>query len=120
MKKLVFGLIATVMFGFIGNAQVSKPTDSGQVLLNIPKEFKSIYLETDKDSGAKTHVEFFKKYNVNITVIVDKSNKIIKFSVPKDSIDSNLLLNIASPMGQCVGGCGGTWACFFGCLLEIG
>lgn len=83
MKKLLFGLIATVMFGFVGNAQ----TDS-QNLLKDPDYQKMIGIQIDIVKSFIEKKVDFEKFDFNNN---EEFLKIIDMS--KDEYLSNVKLN---------------------------
>jgi hypothetical protein len=81
MKKLVFGLIATVMFGFFGNAQVSRQLIDLQKQFGplVNHEFPSSLRTTTPDSD-----------DIHTIVLGKKDNCIVVF------LDENGIQNISS------------------------
>ena len=122
MKKLLFGLIATIMFGFVGNAQVTKagtclPQGNSTVL--IPSEIKSPIANASNEVSYLS--AFSKKYNGFVTVAFDTNFQIVEITAPKNSVDQvnvNLKAKLG-PMAQCVKDCGGTWVCGAACLYDV-
>ena len=111
MKKLLFGLIAIVMFGFFGNAQEKHGLDLKNYL---PKETISFSNSTVKSENNK---EFSKKYNCLVYIDYYFEKDVIKYKVATISFDSLESYNAAKvALTDAVGGCdNGYRACARGC-----
>lgn len=79
MKKLVFGLIATVMFGFVGNAQSNNPQNQfGIDVVNVSQIIAKDYIDGKIKVVTQATIDtYFSKYSANYPIAsLDQYNKI--------------------------------------------
>ena len=123
MKKLFFGLIATVMLCSSVNAQKieSGKISNGKESIDIPKEVVSELKYVENSSDFTTITKFSKSYDGNITLIVDSKNKVVAVVYPPSVSTSKL-----GPIGRCFKGCNaggssesGAWLCYWVCITGI-
>ena len=113
MKKLIFGLIATVMFGFVGNAQ-------GKYVLDLKNYFPKEVLASDSGKNkVEVSKDFSKKYNgrVYIESFVENNDiKYLKATITFDDVNSFNAAREAISAGIDSGGCdSGYRSCARGC-----
>ena len=89
MKKLVFGLIATVMFGLVGNAQnLVKVGEIKDGVFIITEDINGIKVEWDKILQEQKIVGEFSNYVIESDVDVELNNEIYYYLLAnsKDNI----------------------------------
>ncbi len=79
MKKIVFGLIATVVFGFVGNAQTSESNQELKNFINLNLEKNKISLSVSKVTRYKLEDYINLKRYANI--IVEENIKFEPYSL---------------------------------------
>jgi hypothetical protein len=122
MKKLVFGLIATVMFGFVGSAQsLDGKIASGNETIDIPIEVRSLMKFDLKSQEFTQYVKYSEKLKGEVVLILDSKNKVVRATLPVGFAKAAL-----GPIGKCLKDCmgggsseSGAWLCYWVCITGI-
>lgn len=119
MKKLLFGLIATVMFFEISSAQenkiISGKISSGTTTSDLPLELKSALTYKINSQEFTTHQHYDKGLNGNITIIVDSKNLIVGITLPLDT-STEKIASIGKCLKNSFWGNGSGWDGFWDCI----
>jgi hypothetical protein len=127
MKKILFGLIATVMFSLNGNAQkiVSGKISNGKDLIDIPTEIAS-NLSYKADSSEFTTInKYSETLKGNVSITFDSKNKLVSILYPSSKPLSKAVIGpIKDCYKDCMKGSGGgsesgSWLCYWMCITGI-
>jgi hypothetical protein len=125
MKNLLFGIIATVLFSFTGNAQVgnivSGKVSSGTSTVDIPLSLKSDLVYSKGSTEFTVFTKYSEKYKGDVTTILDRKYKIVAIILPNDTLTQQKL----GPIGRCFSDCNsggsetGAFLCYWCCVTGI-
>lgn len=125
MKKILFGLIATVLFSIAGNAQTSKLIQgkmiSGTEQIDLEPEILSSLKYSASSSDFITSTRYSEKLNGVVTVVTDNKNKVVGIILPT-GLNSAKMGPIAKCMKGCMGDSGsesGAWLCYWVCIWGL-
>ena len=123
MKKFIFGLIATVMFGFVGNAQnvISGKISNGKDVIDLPQEVVSSLKYDIKSDEFSTISKYSKTYQGIVYLVVDTKNLIVGVVLPPTVSKAAMgpILNCFKDCNRGGGSESGAWLCYYLCLTGL-
>ena len=121
MKKLLFGLIATVLFSSASLAQdaeiVSGKINANTTSVDIPSELKSDLNYKTNSEEFITHKHYYVAIKGDITIITDSKNQIVAVTLPVGTSEEKVR-GIVKCFKNAFWGDGGGWSGFWDCVVN--
>lgn len=121
MKKLVFGLLATVLFANILSAQdgdiVSGKINANTFSIDIPSEFKSNVVYKSESEEFVIHKHYFSDLKGYMTVITDSNEKVVAVTLPTTTT-AERIRKIGKCFKRAFWGEGTGWSGFWDCVVN--
>jgi hypothetical protein len=121
MKKLVLGVIATVLFANFASAQdadiVSGKISSKSFTADIPIELKSDVVYKSESEEFVIHKHYYADLKGYITVITDSRDKVVAVTLPTTTSEARLR-DVVKCFKNAFWGDGTGWSGFWDCVVN--